>query len=68
MPNSIEQGNNYLAPERPALEITAAWVNPNPSNLLARVTVTNHRWGQTLVDCSCVRTKTGGLYFRPPRR
>jgi len=67
MASLIDNGNNLPLPERPALEITACWVNPNSSsNLLAKVTVTNHRWGQTLADCSVVRTKNDGYFVFPP--
>lgn len=50
MSNLVEQGNNFLAPDRPALEIITVWVNPNSSNLLAKVTVEVTRWGLTLAD------------------
>ena len=67
MTSRIANGNNFLLPERPALEITAFWPNPNSSsNLLAKVTVTNHRWGQTLADCSAVRTRNDGYFVFPP--
>jgi hypothetical protein len=66
MTDLTDKGNNFLTPDRPALEITAVWVNPNASNLLAKITVTNHRWGQTLVDCSVVRTRAGGYFVFPP--
>jgi hypothetical protein len=52
--------------ERPVFEFGAIWVNPSRSNLLAKVTVMNHRWGQTLVDCSIVRTRIGGAFVLPP--
>ena len=66
MPNIVGKGDSFLAREKPAFEITGVWVNPNPCSLLAKVTVAIHRWGQTLVDCSVVRTNVGGYFVFPP--
>jgi hypothetical protein len=68
-PASGERGCSYLAPNPaspPAVEITDLWVNPNTSNLLARVTVTIPRWGLTLCGCPVVRTKAGSHFVMPP--
>jgi hypothetical protein len=67
--DDIRRGNAMLQP-RPAapraVELSNLWVNPNPSNLLARVSVTIPRWGQTIHGCSVVRTRPGGHFVLPP--
>jgi hypothetical protein len=68
---ATESGNTYLSP-RPdaspstAIEISEIWVNPNSSNLLAKVSVTISRWGETINGCSVIRTKVGGYFVLPP--
>jgi hypothetical protein len=65
----IRRGNAMLDP-RPAapraVEVSDIWINPNPSNLLAKVSVTIPRWGETINGCSVVRTKLGGYFVLPP--
>jgi hypothetical protein len=50
------------------LKISDIWINPTPSGLLAKISMTIPAWSQTtLHDCSVVRTRTGGYFVLPPQ-
>jgi hypothetical protein len=68
-PTATRRANAYLAPKPtspPTIEVSNIWVNPNPSNLLAKCSVVIPRWGETINGCSVVRTKVGGYFVLPP--